>query len=662
MKKLLLFLLAFLFTFSVTACEGGKQGNSTPSDLNSENSTDESIVTIEKQISNDELYDKILGSWVGQAAGVVWGAPTEFVYGGRIIPENEVPSSDNLDMNGMFTQDDLYVEIPFIQAMLENGVDCDIKYLADAFKETTFPLWHANLASRDNLKAGIEAPLSGNPLYNDHSDDIDWQIEADFVGHMYPGLINEAAQKAFEIGHIMNYGDGVYGGVFVTAMHAAAFFAEDIDEIIDAGINSIPEGTTFRQIMDDVMKCYDEGKTWEECWQVIETKWGKTDTCINLASSDLNIDAKMNSAYILIGLLYGEGDFEESIKISMRCGQDSDCNPSSVGAILGNFYGYKALDSKWKNIDMEDGKFQYTEYTLDNCVQGNITLLNQVLSAKGFTESNGMWTININTVIKPVEFEQRNDTPAIDIIADNQNGAVVLSVKIIATGEIKSFEWNMGDETIYTTEDVFHVYKAVGEYKITCKVTDADDNVVIAEKTINVDKIISDYDKTDAGTVRNIASISIPLCNVKDPKGVGAKNLSVLSDGIKTGGSAVQYDTFDYATKPYEQYFAYLFPVEFKVSSVIFTEGMHFNNGGWFQNGDIRLETLVDGEWIEIQGTSSPDYPNGDTTGIFGSAFESYTFDIDDYVCSGIRIIGIGGGSASFISAAEIEVFATEVE
>ena len=61
-----------------------------------------------------------------------------------------------------------------------------------------------------------------------------------------------------------------------------------------------------------------------------------------------NIDAVLNSAYIIIGLLYGEGDFGKTIDISTRCGHDSDCNPASSGGILATIIGYDALPEYWK--------------------------------------------------------------------------------------------------------------------------------------------------------------------------------------------------------------------------------------------------------------------------------------------------------------------------
>lgn len=87
-----------------------------------------------------------------------------------------------LDDQRGFWQDDLYAEIPLMQALADHGVDCDVKTVGEYFRDTSFALFHANLAARINLRAGIDAPMSGHYLYNDHSDDIDWQIEADFVG------------------------------------------------------------------------------------------------------------------------------------------------------------------------------------------------------------------------------------------------------------------------------------------------------------------------------------------------------------------------------------------------------------------------------------------------------------------------------------------------
>jgi hypothetical protein len=67
---------------------------------------------------------------------------------------------------------------------------------------------------------------------NPHADDIDFQIEADFAGLMSPGMINASSEISDKIGHIMNYGDGWYGGVFVAAMYTQAFVSNDIKFVV----------------------------------------------------------------------------------------------------------------------------------------------------------------------------------------------------------------------------------------------------------------------------------------------------------------------------------------------------------------------------------------------------------------------------------------------
>ena len=44
-----------------------------------------------RRISVEEYQSKMKAGWLGQMAGVGWGAPTEFKFNGIIIPEEKVP-------------------------------------------------------------------------------------------------------------------------------------------------------------------------------------------------------------------------------------------------------------------------------------------------------------------------------------------------------------------------------------------------------------------------------------------------------------------------------------------------------------------------------------------------------------------------------------------
>ena len=84
-------------------------------------------------------------------------------------------------------QDDLYVEMTFSKVMDTVGLGATTEQYGEMFKDSKYSLWHANAAARRVLNQGIKAPWSGHPKYNMHADDIDFQIEADFIGSDVPG-------------------------------------------------------------------------------------------------------------------------------------------------------------------------------------------------------------------------------------------------------------------------------------------------------------------------------------------------------------------------------------------------------------------------------------------------------------------------------------------
>ncbi len=328
-----------------------------------------------REISIQTLRDKIAGGWAGQMIGVSYGAPTEFRYRGQIIPEAELPKWSPERVKNALNQDDLYVDMTLARVLDEKGLDATTEDFGAAFRQTQYSLWHANLAARRNLRRGIPAQLSGHPRYNAHADDIDFQIEADFIGLMAPGLYQSANQIAWRAGRVMNHGDGIYGGMFVSAMYAAAFFESDPRRIVEIGLAAIPRQSPYGRLIADVLAWHRQyPDDWQKVWQLIQDKWDQNDPCPAGALLPFNIDAKLNGAYIALGLLYGAGDFGRTIEISTRAGQDSDCNPASAGGILGVMLGYRGIPDVWKSgiPAIADEKFRHTDYSFNSIVESTL--------------------------------------------------------------------------------------------------------------------------------------------------------------------------------------------------------------------------------------------------------------------------------------------------
>lgn len=330
-----------------------------------------------KSMSKDELMDKVKGGWAGQTIGVTFGGPTEFRYRGTFIQDYENLAWYDGYIKSTMTHnpslfDDIYMDLTFVEVMDRLGVDAPVDSFANAFANASYGLWHANQAARYNILTGIKAPESGHWKNNPHADDIDYQIEADFAGLMNPGMPNSASTISDKIGHIMNYGDGWYGGVYVGAMYTLAYVNKDIHFIVNEALKTIPAQSDFYKCIADVIKWHKQyPNNWKQTWFEIQQKWAEEVGCPEGVHAPYNIDAKINAAYIVLGLLYGNGDFTKTLEISTRAGQDSDCNPSSAAGILGTMVGYSQIPAYWKMglAEAEDINFKYTETSLNRVYQ-----------------------------------------------------------------------------------------------------------------------------------------------------------------------------------------------------------------------------------------------------------------------------------------------------
>jgi hypothetical protein len=344
-----------------------------------------------RRLSVAEYRDKMAAGWIGQMVGVGWGAPTEFGHLGKIIPEDKVPKWQPKMVN-QFRQDDIYVEMTFLRSMEEHGFDVSLRQAGIDFANSGYRLWHANVHGRNNLRKGIAPPDSGHPKFNTHADDIDYQIEADFSGLISPGMPNMGIQLGEKFGRIMNYGDGLYGGQFVAGMYAEAFFEKDQVKVIEAGLACVPEGSQFAETIRDVLAWYKEDPNdWQATWKKINDKYqlkkeyrlfscNKNDDVKKMA---FNIDAKINAAFIIMGNLYGKGDIEKTTVISMRCGQDSDCNPSNSAGVLCTTIGMKDLPKQYTSALNHETKFSHTAYNFDSLLDVCEKLARQAVVKQG---------------------------------------------------------------------------------------------------------------------------------------------------------------------------------------------------------------------------------------------------------------------------------------
>ncbi|GAA4853441.1 hypothetical protein GCM10025787_41520 [Saccharopolyspora rosea] len=123
-------------------------------------------------------------------------------------------------------------------------------------------------------------------------------------------------------------------------------------------------------------------------------------------------------------------------------------------------------------------------------------------------------------------------------------------------------------------------------------------------------------------------------------------------DYLNNGVRQESEDSFDGSRKPLD-FWGYLWDRAYVVGRVVYTTGRMFTDGGWFA-ADLTVQVRQGGRWVPVAGqTVAPAYPYTASAG----EHRSYTFTFEPVRADGVRIVGVPGGTATFTSIAELEVY-----
>ena len=296
----------------------------------------------------------------------------------QIMPADKMPPFRDALVNDAFGQDDLYVEMTFLRSLEQYGLDVSQRQAGIDFANSGYPLWVANDAGRKNLRNGIAPPDSSHPQFHNCAGAIDYQIEADYAGLIAPGMPDTVIALGEKFGRLMNYGDGLYAGQFMGAMYAEAFFETDVEKLITAGLAAIPAESRYAEMVRDMLRWRSENPSdWEATWALVDKKYRSKEYYVSA------LDVKLEGAFVLMGLLYGNGDPDRTMIISCRCGSDSDCNPSSSGGVLFTALGLAKLpDRYYRELD-EKRVFSHTAYNFPALLAVCEQLARQALVKEG---------------------------------------------------------------------------------------------------------------------------------------------------------------------------------------------------------------------------------------------------------------------------------------
>ena len=304
-----------------------------------------------------EFIEGIYAGWLAKIIGIRLGAPVEGWTYEKI--KNIYGELDHypVDYHEFAADDDSIGPLFFLRALEDGHHDYELQAqdVAEALLnyapfEHGFFWWGGYGISTEhtaylNLRNGIPAPRSGSIEQNGSTtaEQIGGQIFIDTWGLVTPGNPDLAAKYAKEAASVTHDGNGIYGGIFVAVCISYAFVEKDIRKIIEKALSYIPRECEYAKVVRAVMVYYDENPAdWRACFRYIFDNYGYD-------KYPGNCHIIPNIAVMILALLYGEGDFTDTLNICNMCGWDTDCNVGNVATIMGVRNGLDGINyEKWR--------------------------------------------------------------------------------------------------------------------------------------------------------------------------------------------------------------------------------------------------------------------------------------------------------------------------
>lgn len=303
-----------------------------------------------------DYIERVYAGVLGKIVGVYLGRPFEGWTHQRILRElGEIHSyvHEKRDMPLVVTDDDISGTFTFFRALADHGNLPDLtaeqigRTWLNYLIENKTVLWWGGMGNSTEhtaylrLKHGIPAPRSGAIETNGQvvAEQIGGQIFIDAWAMVYPGEPDKAAELARRAASVSHDGEGIYGAQVLAAMEAQAFVESDIDRLIDIGVSVIPRSSVICRMIGDLREWHQHDCDWKRTFHRIARQY-------SYEQYPGNCHIVPNHALIILGLLYGAGDFRQSLMITNTCGWDTDCNSGNLGALLGLRNGLAAFDGE----------------------------------------------------------------------------------------------------------------------------------------------------------------------------------------------------------------------------------------------------------------------------------------------------------------------------
>lgn len=352
-------------------------------------------------ISREAYYEKLQGFWLGQSianwTGLVtemdkiggegphgtfytrddWGQPDQPSIWGQGIPSDLSPTIDWVfeDEDGIWgADDDTDIEYMYQHLLLSNrtsmlsGEQIRDGWLKHIFSEENTPftndegekenfLWVSNQRAHDLMRTeGMVPPATSDPANNPEYEMIDAQLTTEIFGLFAPGRPDIALKLAYLPIRTTARENAAWASEFYVLMHSLASLVdpqlppgEQVRWMADTARQYLPGESYTAKMFDFVKGRHEAGVPWEQARDEVYRRYQvEQRDGYDITSRDLYCNgcfaSGINFAASIVSLLYGEGDYRETVKIAVLAGWDSDNPAATWGGLLGFMHGKKGIE------------------------------------------------------------------------------------------------------------------------------------------------------------------------------------------------------------------------------------------------------------------------------------------------------------------------------
>ena len=423
-------------------------------------------------ISREEYLDRLHGFWLGQCianwTGLVtemdkiggdgphgsfytrehWGQPDQPSIWGQGLPSDLSATIDWIfeDEGGVWgADDDTDIEYMYQHLLFEQGVSMltgeQIRdgWLKHIYSDENTPfvnqegvkenyLWVSNQRAHDLMRSqGLISPATSDPQLNPDYEMIDAQLTTEIFGLFAPGRPDIALQMAHLPIRTTARENAAWVSEFYVVMHSLASVVDTSlskkDQVMWLATRArqrLPDHSYSAKMFDFVKSRYEQGVPWERTRDDVYVRYqveqqdGYDITARNLYCNGC-FASGINFASSIVSLLYGKGDFRETVKIAVLAGWDSDNPAATWGGLLGFMHGKDGIEQAFGrsfsdrfNIHRTRGNFPGDGIdTFQAMSEKGVLVIDRVVQEEmggGIDLLNNQWLIPVSrTAVTPAQ-------------------------------------------------------------------------------------------------------------------------------------------------------------------------------------------------------------------------------------------------------------------